>query len=650
MSWEEAYDTIVKEFIRIKETYGPEAIIFCQGTGRDHMAWISRLAYSVGSPNWSAFGPGSGLACYMPKVAAMQAILGDVVVADMSQCFPDRYNNPNWKTPKCIVIWGNNPVVANSDLFFGHWIVDCMKRGSELIVVDPRCTWLASKAKIWLQIRPGTDTALALGMLNVIINKELHDKEFVEKWCYGFDRLKERVQKYTPEKVSEITWVPKERIIEAARMYAKSKPACIQWGVAIDHHRGAVETAHAILCLKAVTGNIDVPGGNIIVRFPKRLCHIWLGGWGYDELLTEEQKSKRYGLKEYPLLQFGFRVFQPDVWLEAMFTGKPYQAKAAWIQGTNTIVASFGDPKRVYEAFKKMEFVVVVDFFITPTVAAFADIVLPAAMFPERDCIKVGWDRVQAINKAVEPPGECKSDIQICFELGKRLNSKAWPWNSLEEMFNYLLEPLGLTFNELKEKGPVYYKFEYKKYEKGLLRADGKPGFNTPTGKIELYSTLFERWGYDPLPDYEEPPESPISTPMLAKEYPLILITGARSYTFFHSEHRQPSTGLREIHQDPILEIHPQTAQKLGIRDGDWVYIENAHGKCRQRAKLTPTIHPNMVHAEHGWWFPEKEMNEPTLGGVWESNVNLLIPAGMQGKKGFGYPFKTGICKVYKVG
>ncbi len=233
ISWDEALDTIEKNFNKIKKDFGPELVIFAQGTGRDIMSYISRLAYSFGSPNHVSIGL-SGNACYLPRVAMMLVTTGDFAVVDCSQYFPDRYDHPDWKPPECLIIWGNNPLVANADGFFGHWVVDCMKRGTKLIVIDPRLTWLASKADLWLQIRPGTDAALALGMLNIIIQEGLYDREFVDKWTYGFDRFSKRVSEYPLEKVSKITWIPEEKILAAARMYATSKPAAIQWGLAVD--------------------------------------------------------------------------------------------------------------------------------------------------------------------------------------------------------------------------------------------------------------------------------------------------------------------------------------------------------------------------------------------------------------------------------
>ena len=201
ITWEEAYDTIAEKFDTIRRECGAESVIFGHGTARDILLYIHRLAFTFGSPNWVGFLQGN--ACYAPKIVTMGALLGNFAVADCSQTHPDRYMNPTWRVPRCIIIWGNEPTISSSDGFMGHWIIECMKRGSEIIVIDPRKTRLATNARIWLQIRPGTDAALALGMLNVIINEGLYDEEFVRKWTYGFDELRKRVQELE-ERLAEL--------------------------------------------------------------------------------------------------------------------------------------------------------------------------------------------------------------------------------------------------------------------------------------------------------------------------------------------------------------------------------------------------------------------------------------------------------------
>lgn len=642
ISWDEAIDTIVDKFNNIKQEYGAESVLFAQGTGRDIPAYIQRLAHSFGSPNRLCLGL-TGNACFLPRVALLMATHGGFCVADASQHFVDRYNNPLWKRPEVIVIWGNNPVVSNSDGFYGHWIVDMMKMGSKLIVIDPRLTWLASKAEIWLPIRPGTDAALALGMINIIIKEGLIDKEFIENWTYGFDELAKRASEYPVERVAEITWLPKEKIIEAARMYAKAKPATIQWGVAIDMTKEALPAAHAITALWNITGNMDVPGGNVLTAPPFFVTSYFT--WGQD-LLTEEQYAKKLGVEEFPFLSQGIKVSSPDVTMETLLSDKPYPIKAAWIQTNNPISCMAADAKKTYEALKKLDFVVVVDLFMTPTAMAFADIVLPAATGPERNGIRAFWYNLGCINKVTQI-GECKSDMEINLMIGKRLNPEAWPWDSVEEIFTEMLKPAQVTFEELQKKVQMVPRFAYKKYEKGLTNPAHKIGFNTPTGKVELYSTVMENAGLDPLPYFEEPTESPYSTPELFEEYPLIITTGARRWGYFLSEHRQVKS-LRSINKQPRVEIHPETAAQYGINDGDWVWIENHRGKCQQMAKITPTIPRWLVNADHGWWFPEEDPEEPSLFGVWKSNVNQLVPY-KPGKSGFGGNYKAFLCKIYKV-
>ncbi len=656
ISWDEAYGICEKKLKEIRDKYGAESVLFAQGTGRDIGGPITYLMYAYGSPNWVQIGL-AGHGCYTPRLGAMFATQGNYSVLDASQFLEKRYDDPQWTPPKVIINWAQNPVTGCFDAFYGHWIIDCMKRGSKLIVIDPRVTWLASRAEIHLQNRPGTDGAMALGMLNVIINEGLYDKEFVEKWCYGFDELKKRVQDYPPDKVADITWVPKEKIIEAARLYAKNKPSAIHWGEPIDANPEGSVAAQAINHIWAITGNIDIPGGNVIAKsshgittYPFSTQEL-LGLYG--EELVKKLNDKRIGANEYPMIK-NFRGWvQPDVLIEQMETGKPYPIKAAWIQTSNIIGGQAADPRRHYNALKKLDFIVVVDLFHNPTSIALADIFMPAASFPEKESFRSWWAPLCAIVKAVEV-GECKSDWEINLELAKRLSTKPIPYKTVKELINDRLKVGGTNYDELAKKGswempPEGPTKPYYRHERGLLRTDGKPGFDTPTGKVELWSKKYEEWGLDPLPYYEEPSESPVATPELWKEYPLILATGRRSPVLFHTEHRM-IPWLREIDPDPIVEIHSETAKNLGIVDGEWVYIENKRGKVKFKAKVTPTSHPRVVSAAHGWWLPETEGKEPNLFSTWEHNINNLTSMGNQGHSGFGGTnYRTSLCRITKI-
>jgi anaerobic selenocysteine-containing dehydrogenase len=657
ISWDEAYDIVVKRLTEIGEKYGRKSVIFCQGTGRDIGGPMSLMAYSYGSPNWGQIGL-SGQSCYTPRLAAMLATFGDYAVVDAGQFFEKRFNDPQWKAPKCLIIWGHNLPSSCPDGFFSQaWLMEIKKRGAKIIVIDPRVSWSASKADYHLRVRSGTDGALALGMLHIIINEGLYDKEFVEKWTYGFDELKKRVQEYTPEKVSEITWIPKEQIINAARLYAASKPATIQWGVPVDMNPQGDVVAQAISQLWCITGNLDVPGGNVIARsshgvtvYPMSTDQlVALYGEEFIKMVLKE----KIGAAEYPMVRDYRHWVQPDLALKQMLTDKPYPIKAAWIQTTNILGGQAADTRGHYDALKRMEFVVVVDLFQNPTSMAAADLFLPAATFAEKDSARAWWAPLSVTPKAVQV-GECKNDWEISFELAKRFNPKVVPWKDVMDMFNSRLKPAGLTFEDMVARGtwampPEGPSRPYRRYEKGLLRVDKKAGFNTPTGKVELYSKRLEGWGLDPLPYFEEPPESPVRTPDLWKEYPLIMGTGRRSPVFFHAEHRM-IPWLRKLDPYPIVEIHPEVAKKLGIDDGEWVYVENKRGRIKRKAKVTPVVPTWMVMVPHGWWLPETDGREPNLFGLWDYNCNQLVPAGCQSKSGYGGgPYKTMLCRVTKI-
>ncbi len=723
ITWDEAFDLIESKMGKIREEFGPESVIFSMGTGRDIGPWICMLAYAYGSPN--VMFALSGVACYSPRIAAVETVQGDYCILDAAQWFPKRYEDPRYNIPECIVIWGYNIPASCPDNVFGHWIIDLMKKGTQIVCIDPRLSWFASRAKKWLQLRPGTDGALARGFLNVISNDGLVDRKFVEQWTNAAFLIRndtgkllhardlvagestsnfvvwdakgqrpaiwdsaaadyrtpdiqpalqgsydialadgekvscktvwnlfcDRVNEYPVGRVAEITWVPEKDIVEAARLYAASKPAAIHWGVPIDMTPAITPTVQAITALWCLTGNLDIPGGNVISRYAfDAVAYALPGAEGVIKLDSEKVDKKRIGRDRYgPLRKFIWRA-QTDLALEQIFTEDPYPIKGMWIQACNLVGGIGLDPKRWLEALKKLDFIVAVDLFMTPT-TQFADVVLPAATFLEKEAVRTWWVPLQTINKAISVE-ECKPDIEINFELAKRFDPN-FRWGTIHELFDEIIKPSGMTFEQLQEKGWAFPpeghpSAPYRRYEKGLLRKDKRPGFQTPSGKVELYSTLREEWELDPLPNYEEPPFTPISQPDQAKEYPLILSTGRRSAVYFHAEHRN-IPWLRALDPDPVVEIHPDTAKTLGVGEGEWVWIENWFGRCRFRAKVTLVVPPWMVMAAHGWWFPEEPPEEPSLFGVWKSNINQLIPMGAQGKDGLGAPIKHMLCKVYKV-
>jgi anaerobic selenocysteine-containing dehydrogenase len=617
ISWDEALDTIANKYKEIISKYGPEAIVIGQGTGRDYAETLYRFANLLGTPNVIT----AGHMCYVSRLGATLITCGALPVCDYDS------------HPKCVMVWGNNVVWTHPDEYKAENLARVLAEGARLIVVDPRLTYLAGRADIWLQLRPGTDTALALGIANVIISEGLYDKEFIKKYTHGWDKFVERVQEYPLDKVEKITWVPAAKIKDAARLYAKTKPACIQWGVAIEQTINSTDNNRILTDLMAITGNLDAPGGNVFFKPPPVRT---LSQFGMHRELSAEQREKQLGGNTYKLAQRVALVTPKMVW-DAILTGKPYPVKAVQLHGSNPVLTR-ANAREVYKALKQVDFLVVADFFLTPT-AELADVVLPAATWLESDYLGGYFLRHGYLfpRKKIVQIGECWQDQKIFNELGKRLGQKDW-FDKVEDAWDYILEPTGLTWEQAKEMPYIKGETEYRKYE--------RKGFSTPTKKVELYSTIFEEWGYDPLPRYREIPESPISKPEIAREYPYILTTGARCPVFFHSEHRM-IPWLREIHPDPIVEIHPQTAEKHGIKEGDWVFIESPRGRIKQRAKLTTGIDPRIVAAQHGWWFPE--VKTPDHG--WDkSNINILTdndPAGYDVAMG-STNLRVLLCKIYR--
>jgi len=560
-----------------------------------------------------------------------------------------RYDDPQFELPELIVFWGKEPLPSNGDGLFGHAAIDMMRRGTKLMSIDPRVNWAATRADWHLRLRPGTDTALAMAMLNVIISEELYDKDFVGKWCYGFDELAERVKDMPVEKAAEITGVDADLIREAARVYAAAKPAQIAWGLAIDQKANGVQAGHCILALQSITGNVDVPGGQLIGDINDGLEL----GFGWSNLGPALQ-SKILGIKEYPALVGMVLNAHPDMMLEAMETGVPYPIKMGCFEDTNLLAGTCAaQPKRWHDAMvNTLEWSFGIDVWVTPTIQATCEVFLPLSTTIEHDTVvytHYGASPIMAgaVNKCITV-GDTRGDCEIMYELGLRCMPENF--EKYTDFYDFLADMrLGYkqTFEELRDE-VVHQKIEtlsYKKYESGKLRPDSKPGFNTPTGRVELYSTMFQHFGDDPLPYYEEPQLSPVSTPDIAEKYPLVLSTGARTYCYFHSEGKQIPY-LREMNPDPLIEINPKDAHKYGITDGQWVEVENPFGKCVLKATVTQIVREGEVQAQHGFWFPEADKEEPSLYDYLRSNINNLIPHRYIGKLGMGAPYKCILCSI----
>lgn len=606
ISWDEALDIIGQKLDRIREKDGAKALAVYAGNpfiaGHVAAGLAARFCSLYGTPNFTSCG----------SICHWVHVIGHSLTLD--------YNTvhliPSFANSNCIVVWGFNP--AQSNIASSAAIASARKKGAKLIVIDPRAIPLAKRADIYAQIRPGTDCALALGLLNVIIAEGLYDKRFVEEWTVGFDRLVEHVKDYPPERVADITWVRRETIEDIARTYAKSQPATIAQGEALNHCVNGVQTSRAIATLIAITGNLDIPGGTACHPQRKRASFKVEGKVSMEEAINTE----------YPL----FTKFSgnptamtlPDV----IISKRPYPVRALIIDGSNPVL-TWPNTNKVKDAFSRLELLVTIDLFMTET-AKLAHIFLPAATFVEgqsmRDYSLRGLPLTVWGRQAIAPLGNSLPDWKIWSELGTRMGyGEYFPWRDEDELSQYLLRRSGVTLNQSKQHQEVifYHSVEGREYL--------KDGFNTPSGKVEIYSKTMAEHGYPPLPTFEEPAESPLSRPDLAEKYPLILTTGARVSAFSHSRYRNVAT-LRRHCPEPSAEINIETAAALGISDGDRVVVESPRGSIELKANVSEDIHPRAVSIQHGWT---------------EANANILTDGGRDPIS--GYPsLRSILCRVTK--
>jgi anaerobic selenocysteine-containing dehydrogenase len=585
VSWELALDLIAEKLMEIKGKYGAETLFLNRGapvTQEVHDAFTQLMA-AYGSPNST----GPSHLCHWPIEIGMKLVCGRNASAD----FPNT---------KCIIIWAANPTESTrlgEGIFFGRYdkvIQEAKKKGATLIVIDPFRTPVASIADKWLQIWPGTDAALGLAMLHTIINENLYDKEFVDKRAVGFEELKAHVQKFTPEWAAVITGIPAHAIGWLARTYATTKPACILLGNGFEGHPNSVQSTQIVAILMAVTGNVDIPGGNVF--FPEARL---------SRYPTIRPGVKPLGAEQYPLFP---RVPFP-AFMDACLSGKPYQPRAMIVYHANPLLINANE-KKIREALQKLEFLVVFDLFKTAT-AEMAHVILPAASCFERDGFRIYSSPEGAFTalrrRVVDPIPECRSWTDVEYELAKRMGLEdTYPWKTAKEWIDFRLKPLEITVDQL-ERRQFLYVTPPVQYNKHL-----KDGFATPSGKIELYSEKAKNSGYEPLPVYREPPESLAARPGQESKFPLIGTT-RRPGVYVHTRFRN-MPGLRKLEPEACVRIHPEDARQRGIAEGNEVLVESKTGTITLTAKVTEETMPGLVVIDFGW-------GNPGDGGA---NVNVL--------------------------
>jgi anaerobic selenocysteine-containing dehydrogenase len=558
VSWEEAMDFIAGKMDTIKQRYGAEAMAFYRGTTTKvvDQSVLDRLAKLYGTPNVT----GTWSVCVGPKILAYNHTFGR---PPMPWC--------DLKNANYIILWGANPAATHLHRYHGITadIVDARRRGAKVAIIDPRRIPIADRADHYLQLRPGTDLALALAMIHHIIKNDLYDKDFVANHTSGFDKLAEHISPYTPQWAEVITDIPASLIEEVAAGLALTKPASLDRRQGIQHCHSATQALRALAILVAITGNVDVEGGLMLTPY-RRLRSLPVP----KDLPA---RAETFWRDRFPLAKDA-SSFLP----EAILSETPYPIRGLVVTEGNPL-SCFANTGKVRQALAKLDLLVVHELFSNDT-TELADVVLPACTFLEKGEISVQSLRtdypVRTRLPVVEPQGEALPEWKWLSLLGRKLGyGEFFPFDSDQEAVEAVLSRVGWTGQEPPTPTTFGRVLEH--------------GFSTPSGKIELYSPSLEEKGFDPLPT------APVAWPE-DDGYPYYLITGARVPHFYHSQHRNIPT-LRKAHPEPLAEINRTLASKLGIGDGDEMRIETCVGSADFKAKVTEAIHPLTISIPHGW-------------------------------------------------
>jgi anaerobic selenocysteine-containing dehydrogenase len=573
ITWDRALDEIAEKLTQLKEAYGPEIFgFFCGSIGVENLEMstlVHLLRSGFGAPNFFSVES----ICYRMRIRTRQMTFGK---------YPTEEPDSN-----LYVLWGHNP--DQSDFPLKFFMKKNLKKGARLVVIDPKRIPLADRADMYLQIRPGTDGALALAMMNVIVEEKLYDRDFIERHTFGFDRLVAHVQKYTPEWAEETTWIPADDIRKLARLYAGTKGASIFQGTCTqDQTANGTQNSRAFGILQTITGNINVPGG-WVTSPPPRFGHP-----GYSV------EGDPLGSDQYPLFAEFWGRKAPYGVVTMVPESIPQKLKAFLVIGGNPLL-SMPDSNAFKAAFEKLDLLVVHDLFMTETAKA-AHYVLPACSHLEKWGVAYTYNVCHCLpflmlrKKCIEPIGESWSEWKFITALAQRLGlNDRFPWASEEEFVAFMLAPSGLSFDYLLNEKPQGDFYAEKKY------AIPEKLFRTPSAKIEIYSETLEKAGFDPLPSYLEPERGPVRGEKgFLKKYPLILSVGNRNIYYTHSQQRQVPA-LKKVFPEPLSEIGPETAQKFGIENGDLIIVETNTGHVKMKARVDERVAEGVVLVPHGW-------------------------------------------------
>lgn len=638
ISWDEAFEVITGKLNRIKDDYGPEAAAIYTGRGSFDLALCdvyqpqdtavssaSSVLFPFGSPN--TFGVGA--LCYVSfAMIAPHVTMGGMMINMESDL----------ENSELVLIWGANPATDSPPLTH-YQILAARERGAEVVVIDPRRNGTARESGAqWVPVRPGTDGALALSMIQVLIEEEIYDEEFVENWTVGFDELRQYTQHFRPEMAEEITWVPAETIRDLARRIVRARGVSPVMYSGLEYSDSGVQAIRATMVLWALAGQLDVPGGRVF-RMHENAFPINKSG-----LIANPDIGKAVGRDRFPVYS-RYRGESHAISLpEAVLEERPYPIKSLIVLG-GSIITAWPQPHIWRRMLGKLDFLVTIDRQFTAD-SAYADIVLPATTGYENTSYMTYGSMFRIRERLVEPLGESRNDLLVLGELAARLGYGELYPQTEDELLEYVLEGSGFSLTDIREAGGAVRKpavmMQYKKWEKGLLRSDGKPGFETPSGKFEIASSILAEHGYDALPVYTEPREGPLAAPELSDSFPLVFNSGARTTTDFRSQHHGIE-GLASEAPEPEVLINTADASERGISDGDKVVVATARGHARFRARVTDHIVRGAIDANMGG-------GGPVGPEAWqECNVNYLTDLNRYDPIS-GFPvYKALLCEVQPV-
>ena len=621
IGWDEAITIIADKLKEQKARYGPESLGILSPARRSYSDYIYRFLMTHGSPNYGH----SGI-CGAQLMFTFTYTLGAPTI-------------PDYDHADLVLIWGKQPVFSGASKRAVSKLIAARERGCKFVTIKPTLEPDGAVTKsLWVPVRPGTDAALALAMLHVIVNENLYDAAFVKEWCYGFDLLKDHVQQYAPAWAEKITGVAAAQIHEVARLYAGTPKAAIDCGNGLEHSPSANDAIRAIGALMAITGHLDKPGTNI---WPEGSKMPQPRGVHLRERYTQEWVDKLVGYEFPPALQPAMEGTSASYYrlFDSVLTGEKYPIRTIIAPGSQALASTRGT-KRIVEALKKLEFFVILDTTRTADMP-YADIVIPISTMYETDHpFETAGAWIMARNKVIEPIGESKSDYEFWLDLGNKMGYGADWWNGdIKKHMDWRMEPLGMTYEELRTQYPKGRTYEsnspsYQQYSTHFAARSTRidKGPYLAEGKVALYNTMFEKAGLAPMPVWRELPEGPTATPELLSKYPLLL-SDYHSSRAYNASWLRNVPYLRQVEPYPYLHIHPDTARERGIADGDWVTVEGLHGTMKVKAMYYPGTRPDVVMLLHGWWQGCKELGMEDFqladGGANTNNMYTTDPAKM---------------------